>query len=99
MGPIFQFPTATGTYLGTGRWSAGHTAALIYSEGPWFNGVLAYHLVSFAGDRDSGSVNQTFIEPELSHNLESGWSVDSNPSITFDWTADSGNGWAVPNGG
>jgi hypothetical protein len=34
IGPIFQFPTATATDLGTGRWSAGPTAALIYSEGP-----------------------------------------------------------------
>jgi hypothetical protein len=98
MGPIFQFPTATATDLGTGRWSAGPTGAVIYSKGPWFNGVLAYHLMSFAGDRDRGSVNQTFIEPELSYNFESGWSVDSNPSITFDWTADSGNGWTVPMG-
>ena len=98
IGPIFQFPTATATDLGTGRWSAGPTAALIYSNGPWFNGVLAYHLMSFAGNRDRGSVNQTFIEPELSYNFESGWYLDWNPSITFDWTADAANGWTVPMG-
>jgi len=98
IGPIFQFPTATSTDLGTGRWAAGPTAALIYSKGPWFNGVLAYHLMSFAGNRDRGSVNQTFIEPELSYNFESGWYIDWNPSITFDWTADAANGWTVPMG-
>ncbi len=43
--------------------AAGPTAGLVYSKGPWFNGILAYHLMLYAGDRDRGSVNQTFIEP------------------------------------
>ena len=73
IGPIFQLPTATSDGLGTGRWSAGPAAALVYSNGPWFNGILAYQLMSFAGNRDRGSVNQTYLEPELSYNLESGW--------------------------
>jgi hypothetical protein len=98
IGPIFQFPTATATGFATCRWSAGPTAALIYSHGPWFNGVLAYQLLSFAGDRNRGSINQTFIEPELSYNFESGSYIDWNPSITFDWTADAANGWTVPMG-
>jgi len=71
VGPIFQFPTATSQGLGTGRWSAGPTAALIYSKGPWFNAVLTYQLMSFAGNRNRGSVNQTYVEPEVSFNLDS----------------------------
>jgi hypothetical protein len=97
-GPIFQFPTATSDALGTGRWSAGPTAALIYSKGPWFNGVLAYQLMSFAGNRSRGSVNQTYVEPEVSYNFESGWYVDCDPPMTFDWTADAANGWTIPIG-
>jgi len=98
IGPIFQFPTASSTELGTGRWSAGPTGAVIYSNGPWFTGVLAYHLMSFAGNRERGSVNQTLIEPELSYNFESGWYIDTNPSITMDWTADSADAWTLPVG-
>jgi hypothetical protein len=98
IGPIFQFPTATTTDLGTGRWSAGPTAALIYSEGPWFNGLLAYHLMSFAGNHDRGSVNQTYFEPEVSYNLDSGWYADVDPPITFDWATDAANGWTLPMG-
>ncbi len=97
-GPIFEFPTATADELGTGRWSAGPTAALIYSNGPWFNGVLAYQLMSFAGNRERGSVNQTYLEPEVSYNFKSGWYVDCNPAITFDWTADETDGWTIPIG-
>lgn len=98
IGPIFQAPTASATELGTGRWSAGPTAALVYSNGPWFSGVLAYHLMSFAGDRDRGSVNQTYIEPEISYSFESGWYLDWDPPITFDWTASARNGWTLPMG-
>ena len=97
-GPIFQFPTASSPELGTGRWSAGPTAALVYSKGPWFNGVLTYQLMSFAGNRRRGSVNQTYVEAQVSYNFESGWYIDCDPPMTFDWTADAANGWTIPIG-
>src|SRR5271157_1713260 len=56
VGPIFQFPTASSSELGTGRWSVGPTAALVYTDGPWFDAILAYQLMSFAGNRARGSV-------------------------------------------
>ncbi len=98
LGPIFDFPTASSSQLGTGRWSAGPTAVLAYSEGPWSNYILADQLMSFAGNRERGSVNQTYIEPEVSYNFESGWYVDCDPSITYDWTADTANAWTIPMG-
>jgi hypothetical protein len=98
VGPIFEFPTATGKQLGTGRWSAGPTGAIVYSNGPWLNGVLAYHLMSFAGNRKRGSVNMTFIEPEVSYNLDSGWYGQINPDITYDWTAEMKDAWVLPIG-
>ena len=98
VGPIFDFPTASGSELGTGRWSAGPNAALVYSEGPWFNAINAYQLMSFAGNRERGSVNQTYIEPLISYNFESGWYVDCDPAITYDWTADTANAWIIPMG-
>jgi hypothetical protein len=98
VGPIFQLPTATSKELGTGRWSAGPTAALIYSQGPWFNALLTYQLMSFAGNRDRGSVNQTYIEPLVSYNFESGWSVQCDPAITYDWTAGMADAWDLPLG-
>lgn len=97
-GTILQLPTASSGELGTGRWSAGPTAALIYSKGPWFDGMLAYQLMSFAGDRAKGSVNQTYIEPEVSYNFESGWYIDCDPAMTFDWAANAADGWTIPIG-
>ncbi len=98
VGPIFQFPTASSERLGTGRWSAGPTAALVYEQGPWFAAILSYQLMSFAGDRGRGSVNQTYIEPELSYSLDSGWYGQWDPSITYDWTASTDNAWTIPVG-
>ena len=54
--------------------------------------------MSFAGNHARGSVNQTYVELELSYNLESGWYGDIDPPITFDWTADAANGWTIPIG-
>jgi hypothetical protein len=97
LGPIVQAPTATTDELGTGRWSAGPTGALVYSNGPWLGAVLTYHLASFAGDRHRSSVNQTYIEPEVSYSFASGWYVQCDPALTYDWTA-SADAWTIPMG-
>ena len=54
--------------------------------------------MSFAGNRDRGSVNQTYIEPEVSYNFESGWYLQCDPPMTYDWTADAANAWTIPIG-
>ena len=54
--------------------------------------------MSFAGSRARGSVNQTYVETQLSYNFESGWYVDTDPQMTFDWTTDAANGWTIPVG-
>ena len=86
-GPALQFPTATSNELGTGKWSAGPTGALIYSrsEIPWFAGILVTQLWSFAGAPRT-AVNQTSTEVDLSYNFESGWYIQTDPTITYDWS-------------
>jgi hypothetical protein len=98
VGPIVQFPTASATELGTGKWAAGPTGALGYSNGPWFNGVLVSHLWSFAGDPSRDAVNVTSLEVLVSYNFPGGWYVQFNPDNIYDWTADSRNAWTVPVG-
>jgi hypothetical protein len=95
LGPIVEMPTASDDQLGTGKWSAGPTGAVIYSNGPWLNGVLASHLVSFAGSRHRAKVNFTSIEPQVSYTFEDGWSIQTSPTITYDWTAEA---WTLPLG-
>ena len=97
VGPAFQLPTATSNELGTGKWSAGPTGALIYIEGPWFAGVLMSQLWSFAGPHRS-PVNQTSAEPNVSYNFESGWYIQTDPTITYDWSAAPRDAWSLPIG-
>jgi len=97
-GPIFQFPTASSSDLGAGKWAAGPTGALVYSDGPWFNGVLASHLWSFAGDRARSEVNQTSFEVLLSYNFANGSYIQFDPVSTYDWSANGRNAWTVPVG-
>ncbi|MFN8602222.1 MAG: hypothetical protein U0842_17300 [Candidatus Binatia bacterium] len=94
-GPILQFPSATDDALGTGKWSGGPTGAVIYSAGPWVNGVLVSHLASFAGDAHRTSVNLTSIEAQLSYTFDSGWYVQTNPTLSYDWQ---GRAWTIPVG-
>jgi hypothetical protein len=98
VGPIFQFPTATSNGLGTGKWSAGPTGALIYSDGPWFNGILVGQLWSFAGDRKRDEVNQTSVELLISYNFDNGWYLQSDPVLTRYGSADSLYAWTIPVG-
>jgi hypothetical protein len=97
-GPILQFPTATDEALGTGKWSAGPTAALVYIDGPWFNGLLVSHLFSFAGPSHREDVSLTQIEVNFSYELPSGWYIDTNPVMTHDWKAPSNQSWTLPVG-
>ena len=98
VGPIFEFPTATDLTLGTGKWSAGPTAGLVYVNGPWVNGIVASHLWSFAGPRTRDDVSLTQIEVLLSYTFANDWYVQTNPTMSHDWRAPRGQGWEIPVG-
>jgi hypothetical protein len=98
LGPVFQFPTATLASLGTGKWSAGPAAALVYINGPWVNGILVNHVWSFAGEHDRPAVSFSSFEPQASYNFKSGWSVSTDLAMTLDWRAEPGRKWTVPLG-
>jgi hypothetical protein len=98
VGPIVQFPTATDPELGTEKWSAGPTAALLYVDGPWVNGILVSHLWSFAGRSSREDVSLTQIEVQVSYTFASDWYIQTSPTISHDWKAPSGQDWVIPIG-
>jgi len=97
-GPIIQLPTATDMTEGTGKWSTGPTAALVYVNGPWVNGVVASHLWSVAGPSSRESVEWTQIELQVSYTFSNNWYVESAPTISHDWQAPSGQDRVIPIG-
>lgn len=98
-GPVFAFPTATDSRLGSDKWSAGPTfVALLLSE-KVVTGVLINNLWSYAGDSDRPDVNVMTLQPFLNYNLPKGWYLTSSPVITANWEANTGDRWTIPVGG
>ena len=97
-GPVLQAPSATRPALGTGRWSLGPTAALLYVDGPWVNGIVASHRVSFAGQQARDRVRLTQIELQVSYTLDDDWYIQSNPTLSYDWEGTPSNRSTIPLG-
>ena len=98
-GPVLQFPSASATSLGTGKWEIGPTVAAIFNRGPWQFGAQINNLWSFAGDASRDAVNQMFLQPQVNYTLPDAWYLTCGPQITADWRASAGDRWTVPVGG
>ncbi len=99
LGPIVRIPVATATRLGSGKWSAGVTAAAFARTRGWLAGFRTYNLWSFAGDEERPDVNQFYFQYFIVRTLGGGWYAISTPAVTANWNASSGGQWVVPVGG
>ena len=61
-------------------------------------GAWVTHLMDFTGD-SSFSTNETSLKIFFAYGLGNGWQIVSNPTILYDWEADSGNELLLPIGG
>lgn len=99
VGVIVGIPTATGTYLGTGKWTAGPSFAVFAVRGHWTFSMIANQQWSYAGDGARDPVSLLQLQPSLSYILRHGWLLVCGPLISADWTEPGGQKWAVPVGG
>lgn len=99
IGPSITIPTASDDILGKEKWSAGPTAVILTMPGHWVIGGLVSQQWSFAGDSDRDHVSSFTAQYFINYNLLKGWSLKSTPTMTADWTADSGDRWTIPVGG
>lgn len=99
VGPVFQLPTATNTYLGQGKFGIGPTVVALLQPGHWTLGVLANNVWSVAGDGSRPDVNQFLLQYFINYNLKKGWFITWQPTLTANWEATNGNTWTVPFGG
>lgn len=87
-GPVISYPSASNGRLGSEKWAAGPTVvALKQSRGVTY-GVLANHLVSFAGEDDRADVNATFVQPFVSVTTRRLTTFGLNTETTYDWETD-----------
>ncbi len=99
VGPVFQLPTATNTYLGQGKLGIGPSIVALTQPGHWTLGVLANNVWSVAGSGSRPDVNQFLTQCFINYNLQKGWFIGMAPIITANWEASHGNVWTVPFGG
>jgi hypothetical protein len=99
VGPVFQLPTATNTFLGQGKLGIGPTVVVLTQPGHWTLGALANNVWSVAGGGSRPDVNQFLLQYFINYNLKQGWFLTWQPTLTANWEATSGNVWTVPYGG
>jgi len=97
-GPAVGFPIATDDRLGSGKWVTGPAFRIAYRPGEWNLGAMILNLWSFAGDSSRKDVNQLLIRGLIRRRLGAGWYFTSNPIITANWKAESGQQWLIPLG-
>ena len=89
-GPVFLYPSATDSVLGSEKWGAGPTAVLLRQQNGWTYGMLANHLWSFAGTDRRQDVNATFMQPFLTYTTATLTTLGMNTETTYDWENEQG---------
>jgi hypothetical protein len=92
-GPAFQWPTATNDSLGTGKWGAGPTGALVRQYAGWTYGIVADQIWSYAGDDERKRVNIALLHPLMTYTWQTGTSVTAESDSSYDWIS---HQWTVP---
>jgi hypothetical protein len=99
-GPILLLPTATKTgVLGQGKFGMGPALVSLVQPGKWTFGFLTNNVWSVAGHSNLPDVNQFLLEYFINYNLQKGWYLTWNPTLTANWEATNGGRWVVPFGG
>jgi hypothetical protein len=98
-GPSFVLPTATTDELGSDKWQAGPALVGVYKTDKYTTGALGQYWWSFATqgnnkpDTSNGSILYFYF-----YNLPDAWQIGTNPTVTYNDKATSGNRWNVPVG-
>jgi hypothetical protein len=95
-GPTFIFPTATDSHIGQDKWQVGPAAAFGYTGKNFVTYVFPQQWFSLGG---SGVMTKHMLMYyAFVYAFRDGWSVGTNPAMTVDWQASSGNKVTFPVG-
>jgi hypothetical protein len=97
LGPTFSFPSASSASLGSEKWEVGPVALLLYKDHEHTAGFLGQYWWSFAGD-DSRDDTSHLSFQYFFYRMFGTWQIGTNPIVTFNNEADSGDKWTVPIG-
>lgn len=92
-GPVFLWPSATDSLLGSEQWGAGPTGLVLKQTGGWTYGLLFNHIWSYTGETGRDYVDSTFLQPFFSYTTKSKTTFGVNTESTYDWH---NSQWTVP---
>ena len=95
-GPSFIFPTATNSLIGQNKWQVGPAAALGYQGKDFITYVFPQQWFSVGGD--GRKISHMLLYYAFVKVYSNGWTVGTNPAMSVDWEAASGNKVAFPVG-
>jgi hypothetical protein len=100
-GPVGLFPTATSDELGSDQFALGPAAVIGYKT-KLFTAILFpnyfWKVGSHDQDKDTSDMSQGTLLYSLTFNLPNAWQAGTNPTISYNDKASSGNKWNVPVG-
>lgn len=100
LGFAAQFPTASDSTLGSGKWSVGPAAEYEYERGRFYAAFVALNVISVAGDEKRKDVNMFMLKPMLTYELSSRWKLVYMPyGISVYWNKPINDAVYVPVGG
>jgi hypothetical protein len=92
-GPVFLYPSATDSLLGSEQWGAGPTGLVLKQTGGWTYGLLFNHIWSYTGESGRNYVDSTFLQPFVSYTTKTHTTFGVNTESTYDWH---NSQWTVP---
>lgn len=86
IGPALIIPTASPEIFGSGKWSAGPVAVLLYTKTKGMQlGALVQQFFSFAGSETREDQNFMFFQPIFNLIFGKGYFLQFSPIMKFDW--------------
>jgi hypothetical protein len=100
-GPIGMFPSATTDALGSDQWAVGPAVVFGYKTKKWTAVLFPnyfWQVGSSGQDSNTPNINQGSLLYSFTYKLPDAWQVGTNPTISYNHQATSGNKWNVPVG-
>ncbi len=98
-GLTFSFPTASSSYLGSGRYQMGPAIMALSITKKWTTGAIIQHWNSIGGESDRENVSKTDIQYIVRKQIPGkGMSIGMGPNISINWEAEDGNKVTFPVG-
>jgi hypothetical protein len=99
VGPTFLLPTATRDAFGKKQWGLGPAVAFGYKTKDWTAALFPQYWWGIGGwNKDIPDASYLSMLYAFFYNLPNGWQVGTNPTVSYDNRASSGNKWNIPVG-